>query len=402
MQAAADGAVPYLRTGCTLLDLMIGGGMGLGFPAGRVLNFVGDKSAGKTFNAIEMIAKNHHDYGKRFKYNYDDSESGCTLDGQALFGIDITTPDTVTSSTVEEMDANVGKFLKKLRVGDIGLYVVDSLDGLSDNDKEERADKRIKQLEAGKQVQDDGSYGMGAAKFLSQEFFKSRTDELLAKNCSLLLVSQVRENINAGMYGKKHKRNGGKALDFYAHTVVWFAGLSKIVKNGRVVGVVTHAKTEKSKTPRPYRECVFSILFDYGIDNVGSNIDYLFDLRGERGDLLSSAKAIPWDAKKENNLTNLTEWLKAVDWYEEARFDKKEETGKPNLSRDWILEWVELEPARKQAYEKVFGTTLTRDQLVELIEASPELQTQLEQRVIQKWEEAESAISSNRKRKYSC
>lgn len=45
------------------------------------------------------------------------------------------------------------------------------------------------------------------------------------------------------------------------------------------VGVVVKAKTTKSKTPRPFRECFFSFLYDYGLDNIGTSIDYLFDLR---------------------------------------------------------------------------------------------------------------------------
>ena len=36
-------------TGSDLLDLVVGGGLGEGFPAGKIVNVVGDKSSGKTF-----------------------------------------------------------------------------------------------------------------------------------------------------------------------------------------------------------------------------------------------------------------------------------------------------------------------------------------------------------------
>ena len=40
----------YFQTGCKLLDLVVGGAKGVyGFPAGKFINIVGDKSAGKTF-----------------------------------------------------------------------------------------------------------------------------------------------------------------------------------------------------------------------------------------------------------------------------------------------------------------------------------------------------------------
>ena len=113
---------------------------------------------------------------------------------------------------------------------------------------------------AGKEIKDKGTYGMATPKFLSSEFFKTQTGKFADKNASLIIVSQVRENLNAGMFGKKHKRSGGKALDFYAHTVLWLTTWIKIKKkdvdgNERQIGVIVEAKTEKSKTPRPYRTC---------------------------------------------------------------------------------------------------------------------------------------------------
>jgi RecA/RadA recombinase len=76
---------------------------------------------------------------------------------------------------------------------------------------------------------------------------------------------------------EKFSRTGGKALDFYCHTVLWLANINKLKKKGRSVGVTIKAKTTKSKTPRPYREIFFPILFDYGIDSVTASMDFLFD-----------------------------------------------------------------------------------------------------------------------------
>ena len=45
-----------LSTGADLLDLVVGGGETKGFPAGNIINIVGDKSSGKTFLACEIIA----------------------------------------------------------------------------------------------------------------------------------------------------------------------------------------------------------------------------------------------------------------------------------------------------------------------------------------------------------
>lgn len=387
----------HLSTGCTLLDLVVGGGKGMGFPAGRIVNVVGDKSSGKTFVCTEMIAANHHKFGKRLKFNYDDSETGFTFDTEGLYGVEILPEGTLLSQTVEEMDANVGTFLHKLRDSQLGIYVVDSLDGLSDSEKETMSEERRKLNEAGKEITDKGTYGMGTAKFLSQHFFKTKAGPLAEKNSLLVIISQVRENIGAGIYGKKHVRSGGKALDFYCHTVLWLANVCKIMKGDRQIGVVVEAKTEKSKTPRPFRKCRFSIYFDYGVDDIGSNLDYLFDLRGEDGKLKKVAEGICWSGEP-ITLESLKRVLEEQGLTNAAKLQKKEETGKSALSVDWVAEW--LRANHSDIFTKNFGIPVTRAELISQMEESPKLREELQARVIAKWEKEESDVATNRKGKY--
>jgi RecA/RadA recombinase len=72
----------YINTGNTLLDLVVGGAPNvLGYPVGKFVNIVGDKSAGKTFLANEMIAYAYHNFDKKkFKWIYDDCEAGYSFD----------------------------------------------------------------------------------------------------------------------------------------------------------------------------------------------------------------------------------------------------------------------------------------------------------------------------------
>ena len=361
----------YLTTGCTLLDLVVGGGLGMGLPAGRVVNLVGDKSAGKTFVCAEMLAANQAAFKKRFRHRYDDCESGCTIDSQAIYGMDLFSEDQPASTTVEELDANVGKFLAGMKEGQVGMYVVDSLDGLSDNEKEAASDSRRKALDAGKPVMDAGTYGMAAPKFLSQQFFKTKVAKLAETNTLLVVVSQVRENIGAGLYGKKYKRSGGKALDFYAHTVLWLSNVCKIKHGDRTVGVVVEAMAEKSKTPRPYRKCRFTIFFDYGIDNIGSSLDYLFGTRDERGVLKPSVvKGILWDGTP-LSMDSMRQWLQSTGLAEECARAKKEESGKATMSLEWAKEWAErVHPEEFRAH---FGTPIPYEDLIHRIENDPEL-----------------------------
>jgi len=390
----------YFRTGCTVLDCAVGGGIGLGFPPGRIVNFVGDKSSGKSLVTDEIFAKNIHEYKKRLKHNYDDCETGHTFDTQTLYGVNIIeSGEGFRSRRIEELDGNYHNFLKSIGKNSLGLYAVDSLDGISSKDLDERGEARAKSLRDGKEIKDSGSYHIEIPAFLSKEFFKTKTAATSEKDALLIIVSQVRENLNAGLFGKKFVRSGGKALDFYAHSCIWLYNVHRLKKNDRAVGLVIRALVDKSKTARPYRECVFSMYFDYGIDDIGSSIDFLFGLRGKDFELTKAAQSISWNGE-EINLQNLKEFLEKNDWLELAREEKKEATGKKALSVDWILEWLDKDKIRKQKTSEHFGKTVSRDELIKQIEDDPEMRKELEIRTIAKWEEIEWQVKSQRKRKY--
>lgn len=400
--APAPQSTDYYSFGCTLLDLLVGGGTGMGIPGGYMLNLVGDSSSGKTLVAMELLATNYHRWKKAgFKWNNDDAESGNTFDTQGTYGVELTPETARKSNTIQEMDANVGLWLQELKKKDRGVYIVDSLDSLSDVEAEKAAAAREKLMEEGKEVVDKGSYAMGTAAFLSKSFFKVRIGQLADHNAILIIISQVRENLDAGLYGKKLKISGGKALKFYAHTQMWLSTVCKIEKAGLPIGVVVEAKCEKSKTPRPFRSCRFSILFGYGVDEIGSNLDYLFDLRGKDGKLVKAAESIAWSGK-EKNLKNLTRFLADRNAVPLAREGKKKDTGVPMLSVDWLLGWIPGQDALGPEFLKEFGTgTQDREALVQMIDQDPTMQAELKQRVVVKWEAGESAARIERKGKYA-
>lgn len=396
----------FAPTGCLILDLVVGGGEGLGFPYGKMVNIVGDSSSGKTFLAWEILAANYYKYKDKLKWNYDDSETGNTFDTNKLYGIDLLEHKNAfgkCSDLVEEMDGNTSLFLKEIRsVNQKGIYIVDSLDGLSDADKEKQEKQYETMAATGKAKEGNGSFNTGTASHLSKQFFRTKAGKLSKKKVLLIIVSQVRENLNAGLFGKKHYRAGGKAMDFYAHTCLWLYNIKKFKKNDRVVGVLVRAKSEKSKTPRPYRECTFSIYFDYGLDNIGSCLDYLYDLRGKDGELLKRpCESIPWNKDGvDKNWNNMKAWLQETNQYDLAREIKKEETGKQALSKDWVEEYIDKTPELKEAAELYFGKGVSRDDLIAQLEEDPKMVIELEKRVITRWEDEEEAVLSNRKRKY--
>ena len=294
----------YVTTGNTLRDLMIGGGEGLGYKVGKIYNIVGTSSAGKTFVAVQSIAANYFKLGNKFVWNYDDGESGFSFDSNVMYGMDkpFIDEETLTSHTVEDLYNNVRKFSEGLKKDQIGMYVIDSLDGLSSLEVKERGDARYKKFEEGKEYDDD-TMGMGKTKFLSREFFTDISSRIVKKNIVFVIISQVRDNVGAGKYERKDRRNGGRALDFYCHTVEWIRGIgekSEMLDDGTGLrsGRPIKSVNEKSKTARPMREAHMVLDFSIGIDDIAGNVDYLYNLRTDTGNLRGTKKnKINWDDK---------------------------------------------------------------------------------------------------------
>lgn len=293
----------YFSTGSTLLDLAVGGGtaigFGMGYEAGTIVRDWGGSSSTKTQKFCELLACNRRIFGEdHFKWVYDDVEMGNTF-SRKMWGFDIlpeNRKDRVASQTVEEWEYNINKFIDSLEGDQAGVYVLDSLNSLSSDEIEKRREKRHKQYDAGKEF-DEGTYGAAAAKFLSQEGMRGLASKLAKKNALLCVISQERDNMNAGPYGKKNLLTGGQAVKFHETCRIYSKYLTEDLKNGLPYASIIHVKAEKTRHPRPYAEIDIPVIHDYGIDDVGGNIDYLFNLRGDRGELLKRAEKIKWEGE---------------------------------------------------------------------------------------------------------
>lgn len=255
-------SVNFIKTGATTLDCTLSGGWALG----RIANIVGDKSTGKTLLAIEAMANFARDYpeGKRY---YCEVEAAFDKGYAAALGMpDVEFVEDVF--TVEDFYEDLKTKIEESEGSkEPALYILDSLDALSDQAELDR--------EIGK-----GSFGAEKAKKMS-ETFRRLTQKLESSNISLIVISQVRDNMNAMAFGKKTKRSGGRALDFYCSQVIFLAHVKQLTKTikgvKRPIGVQIKVKCEKNKIGLPFRECEFPILFAYGIDDFKANVDWLLE-----------------------------------------------------------------------------------------------------------------------------
>lgn len=410
-------------SGCTLVDLVIGGGQGMGWKAGTLINIVALEGGGKTQLTAETIAHNWHRAKREkspFWHQFIDREHRFSFDTESMFKMTVCDPSEWVPDTIEELDGYVSKLLDSAKSP--GIIVVDSLDAFSTEETEERSEKRMKQVDEGKDIKQDGSYTVttGTPKFLS-ESLRITMSKASEKQTAVFLLSQVRTKIGAMMFDpNKFNRNGGKALDHWCDTIAWLKPLRKLSvgseKDGtyREVGAVVNLWTTKSSTPRPYRECMYTLLFDYGIDNIASNVDFLFDLRDYKTGALRDPGEAPtgafkdtpkevlvyWKEGREKTRESVQEWLESVGKLQAARDARKEEKGNVALPLPWLDEWIAKDPGLQAAYTEAFPC-YTRDQLIRAVEADPEMEKELERRVVEKWERIEQQAASNRKGKFA-
>lgn len=270
-------------TGSTLLNLGMSDTIFGGPKLGTMINVIGDSNAGKSFKALTLLIEacllprlDH------YKMIYDDSEEANSFDMGHLFGPKagkrIKSPEEDeegephNSHFIEEFNDNLMRLFDK---GIPFIYVQDSFDSLDTEADDKKTDEMRAAREKGTEAK--GSYGMAKAKLASQ-YFRKICSELKKSKSLLSIVSQTRDDINPKTFTTK-ARSGGKALKFYAHHEMWLAvgGLitKTVNKKKRVIGVNCVIKITKNKLTGKVREVEFPIYYDYGIDNIGSCIDWL-------------------------------------------------------------------------------------------------------------------------------
>lgn len=295
--------VEFLDSGSTALNMMLGGG----WARGRVVNIIGDGSSGKTLMALEALMNAYHNLDrtpktyprtKELQLVYNNVEGVMDFPLEEMYGEEFVKGVEWTQvSTIEGFGREYTRRVSKLKDGQALIYVVDSLDALVSEASAENFLEAAEKDEAEK-----SSYGMEKQKY-GGKFFGQLCNVGKEKDATLIVISQVRENINV-MFGKKYRRAGGKALDFYTHQCCWLAvkkHLDKTVRGEkRDYGIVGRAKLERSKVGKPFREVEFVVLFDYGLDRYLTDLYYVYG---------STPKKILFDKKEFTTLESVISYI---------------------------------------------------------------------------------------------
>jgi len=281
----------YLSTGSTLLNLAISGRSDGGIPAGKYAFFVGDSSSGKTFLALTTLAEAQlSSHFKSYRIIFDNAEDGALMDFNRYFGQQVaerleparvdSNGDPQPSQTIEEFYFNLDDALDKAEKGKPFIYVLDSMDALSSDYEGKKFDEAKSASRKGKDAK--GSYGDGKAK-TNSTYLRRAVARIRDTGSVLIIISQTRDNIDAGMFEPQKTRSGGHALKFYSAVEIWSSIGGKLKKTvhdkDRQVGIVSRLAIKKNRITGKEWSISIPVYWSTGLDDVGSMIDFLLDER---------------------------------------------------------------------------------------------------------------------------
>lgn len=281
----------WIPSGSIMMNLACSDHWYGGYKAGTMINTVGDSGSGKTFLGLSSLAEAFYmglsgrwkDYSmpdlSKYRLIFDDSEFANSFDMPKLFGEKFVSAlegpnedETKFSTTIEEFEINIWHALED---GRPFIYLQDSFDAIdSEIEKEKSRDNRDKRQ---KGQPTKGTFAATKQKTASR-IFREITNELDKTKSLLNIISQTRDNLNAMSFQTKY-RAGGKALKFFSSIESWLTYTGSIKKEVHKkkyeIGVNAKVKFGKNKYTGKRREPEFAIYHNYGIDDIGSCIDFL-------------------------------------------------------------------------------------------------------------------------------
>jgi len=267
-----------ISTGSTLLNLACSGFSPYGgFMLGSVAHLVGDSNTGKSLVALSLMAEAV--LNPRLKdYNlvYEEPEAAMYFPRERMFGERMGRVDFIPKDEERTKPRRVQDWAKGLTTAEHPfIWVTDSFDSLTSAD-----DLRVKKDDTGKEKEPGkGGYNVEKA-IVASETFPKFIGPLKAHNSFYLHISQTRDNIGV-MFGEKKSFSGGNAIKFYRAHEIWLAVESTITTTvrgkKRIIGSNVVVKIKKNKLTGKIRQVKFPVYDDYGVDDIGSMIDWMVE-----------------------------------------------------------------------------------------------------------------------------
>ena len=250
MRLGTDNVVKcdVISTGSIALDAAIGVG---GVPKGRIVEFYGPESSGKTTLALHCVANAQKTGGVAA---FIDAEHALDPSYAKKLGVDL---DGLLVSQPDsgEQALEICEMLVKSNAVDI--IIIDSVAALT---PKAELDGEMGQSHVGLQ-----------ARLMSQGLRKL-TGIVKKSNTCIIFINQIRMKIGV-MFGSPETTTGGNALKFYASLRLDIRRGQAIKKGDEILGSDTKVKVVKNKMAAPFRIAEFQVMFNQGINRIGELID---------------------------------------------------------------------------------------------------------------------------------
>ena len=251
----------WISTGSSMLDLAISNRPNGGLPVGRMVEFNGLEGTGKSLISAHIVADTQKKGGIAVVI---DTENAAAPEFWASLGVDLKNLLYIQSDTVEdvfEKMENIIAIVRKSSKKRILTIIVDSVAGVSTK----------AELES-----DHGKDGWSTGKaIIIGKAMRKITSMVGRQEVLIVFTNQLRQNLNAAMFGDKWIVSGGKALAFHCSVRVRLANAGMLKRGDMVIGNKCKAKVVKNRMGPPQRQASFDIYHDSGIADYGSWLEVM-------------------------------------------------------------------------------------------------------------------------------
>lgn len=259
--------IPRWSTEIEALDNIIGGGM----PKGRIVEIFGPESSGKTSLIYWLMSLHKLGVYIPIEGTYDE-------DRAISLGVKPKQMIVYRAQYGEEALNAVMKFAK----AGVPIIAIDSVPACQPKEDIDKIEK-----DAGNEAR------IGGVARLFSKTLPTIVHICEETGTTLILVNQVRDKMNAMLFGEKEDTPGGRAIKFYSSVRIkvarraWIEIPNKnpaVSSDSEKVGIIMKAKISKSKVSNPFGEAELPFFFDRGFVSYD-------DIKPIRAELMNKRKA---------------------------------------------------------------------------------------------------------------
>lgn len=283
MSESPDIQIPTISTGSLSLDVALGIG---GLPQGRIVEIFGPESSGKTTVALSAIAQAQK---KGLNCAYIDAENALDPHYAQKIGVQLDQL-FICQPDCGEQALEITETL--VRSNGVDVIVIDSVAALTPR------------------AEIEGNMGdshIGLQARLMSQALRKLTSIVKQANCLVIFINQIRMKIGV-MFGNPETTTGGNALKFYSSVRLDIRRSAQVKEKDSVVAHTTRVKIVKNKVAPPFREAIFDIVFNKGINKTGE----ILDLGAANGFIEKSGAWYSYEGQKiGQGKIKACEWLEA-------------------------------------------------------------------------------------------